>query len=129
MPVYGLFDYDPDGIGILYNYKYGSARYKHDTSSVATPRITWLGVRSCHVFDLEERRQAGNNEQGLMHLSARDRKKATKMLDWPHVVEESSELRRELQIMLILGYKAEIQVVGAADGGLLRWVEDKMVVL
>lgn len=129
MPIYGLFDYDPDGVGILYNYKYGSARYNNETSSVAAPRITWLGVRSSHVFDLGERPQDGNQEQGLIRLSARDRKMATKMLEWPHVADESSDIRRELQIMLVLGYKAEMQVVGAADGGLLSWVEDKMSIL
>ena len=36
------------------------------------------------------------------------------------------ELKRELQVMLILGVKAEIQVLDSRDGGLERWAGRKL---
>lgn len=51
------------------------------------------------------------------------------MLEW-NVMRENgleTEWRRELQVMLMLNFKAEMELLGDRDGGLERWVEEKLV--
>lgn len=69
------------------------------------------------------------HQQSLLYLSFRDRRKAKNMLDWPHITEGSAEVawRRELQVMLVLGYKAEIQLVESLPGGMVAWVMARML--
>lgn len=69
------------------------------------------------------------HQQSLLHLSFRDRRKAKNMLDWPHITEGSAEAdwRRELQVMLVLGYKAEIQLVESLPGGMVAWIMGRML--
>jgi meiotic recombination protein SPO11 len=114
-PVYGLFDFDPDGIGIFHTYKYGSWNTAHEGAHIACPRLQWLGLRSSDVF-------ASTNEQSehaVLQLTARDRCRASSMLLWPAFHEASEHLlKRELQLMLFLNQKAEIQLIDALPGGL-----------
>ena len=69
-----------------------------------------------------------SQKQGLLKLSARDRKKATNMLGWEHVGEGGldADWRRELQVMLMLNMKAEIQLLDEVVGGVQRWVLAKL---
>lgn len=69
------------------------------------------------------------HQQSLLYLSLRDRRKARNMLDWPHIEESSAntDWRRELQVMLVLGYKAEIQLVESQPGGMVAWIMDRML--
>ena len=97
-------------------YKHGSVNLAHD-SNLAVRSIQWLGVRSCDFLQTE------HDVQGLLKLTARDRKIALKLLgkrisdgDW----------RRELQIMLILNVKAEIQIVGGGEA-LGEWLDSKLL--
>ena len=112
-PVYALVDCDPDGIGILSTYKHGSKNLAHETSHLRLPRLQWLGLRSEQIMSNHEL----HNKQGLMTLSTRDRNKARKMLGWD-VLEEDGELRKELQVMLMLNVKAELQLLDAVAGGM-----------
>ena len=39
---------------------------------------------------------------------------------------EEQEWRRELQVMLMLNVKAEMEILSARDGGVAGWVEQKL---
>ena len=97
-------------------YKHGSVNLAHE-SNLAVRSIQWLGVRSCHFL------RTDRDAQGLLKLTARDRKIALKLLgkrisdgDW----------RRELQLMLILNVKAEIQILGGGEA-LGEWLDSKLL--
>lgn len=135
VPMFVLVDLDPDGIAILSTYKYGSYRLAHeDVTRINTPAISlsnmlWLGVKS---DDLSRRRVGEDGTesyaipqlQGLMRLTTRDRTKAVQMLEWNVCTEDGAEpsWRRELQVMLMLNVKAEMQVLDELPGGLVSWL-------
>jgi meiotic recombination protein SPO11 len=119
IPILALVDFDPDGIGIMSTYKYGSIRLGHEIN-IAVPSIRWLGVRSDDFVNTE------NNFQGLLNLTSRDRKIAARMLG--KIIAEAyrdEEWRRELQVMLVLNVKAEIQILGSGDS-LEAWLDKKL---
>ena len=119
-PTYALMDFDPDGIDILSTYKYGSIALSHEKDHLTADGISWLGIRS---KDLPE---DGNiiQTQALLKLSSRDRHKASRMLEREPFMEDGKEpeWRREVQVLLMLNIKAEIQLLEAQDGGLHTWL-------
>lgn len=123
VPIYALVDFDPDGIAIMSTYKYGSAALAHEGSHLVTPTMQWLGLRACDI----------RAEEGLLPLSTRDRRKSIAMLAWPRFVEgneqsgfRNSEVRRELQIMLMLNFKAEVEMLYTRPGGLAHWLQERL---
>jgi meiotic recombination protein SPO11 len=95
VPMFALVDLDPDGIAILSTYKYGSYRLAHekvtpqDTPGLNLPDMQWLGVKRHHI----SRTPVGEGStctdtnamrelQGIMRLTARDRTRAMRMLEW-----------------------------------------------
>ena len=132
VPTYAFVDLDPDGIAIMSTYKYGSYRLAHenvapkDTPALSLPNIRWLGVKRHHMSRIpmeESGTQTGSMPelQGLMRLTARDRTKAIQMLEWDLCSETGAEpeWRRELQTLLILNVKAEIQILEELPGGVV----------
>ena len=108
-------------------YKYGSLNLSHENATLNAPSVQWLGIRSRDAL-------AGNGGQGeyggLLRLSARDRKKATDMLEKGEGVQEGGaeeEWRRELQVMLMLNVKAEMEILAEREGGVTGWVEEKLL--
>ena len=107
-------------------YKHGSFRLSHENAGLNVPSVQWLGIRSRDVL-------AGNGRDGyssLLRLSARDRRKAADMLEKSEVLQESGEeeeWRRELQVMLMLNVKAEMEVLAEREGGVKGWVEEKLL--
>ncbi|KAF1941179.1 DNA topoisomerase IV, alpha subunit [Clathrospora elynae] len=139
IPMYAFVDLDPDGIAILSTYKYSSYRLAHedvtpkDTPALSLPNIRWLGVKSHHM----SRAPVGENGtgtgvmpqlQGLMRLTARDRTKAARMLEWDLCAEDGPEQgwRHELQKMLTLNVKAEMQMLDELAGGLVSWLSNEL---
>jgi len=122
-PVYALVDCDPDGIGILSTYKHGSKNLAHETSPLRLSQLQWLGLRSEQIMSRHELR----SNQGLLTLSSRDRNKARKMLEW-EVLAEDEDLRRELQIMMMLNVKAELQLLDAGSEGMSCLLRDNLPV-
>ncbi|KAI9712363.1 MAG: hypothetical protein M1820_001576 [Bogoriella megaspora] len=118
--VYALVDYDPDGICILSTYKYGSAALKHENIGLAVDKIQWIGLNSYQAISA----QGSNNYQEMIVLSQRDRGKAKWMLISDVCGEDGLEprWRRELQVMLILNLKAEVQIWDSANEGLSDWL-------
>ena len=122
-PVYALVDYDPDSIGILSTYKHGSKNLAHETGHLRLPQITWLSLRSEQIMT----NHGPHNNQGLLTLSTRDRNKARKMLEW-EVLAEDEDLRRELQVMLMLNIKAELQLLDVVAGGMSSLLRNNLPV-
>jgi meiotic recombination protein SPO11 len=103
-------------------YKYSSVKLRHENHNLIVPSINWLGVKSKDIVPREESATAG-----LLRLSDRDRRIASRMLERPEFQEGvESEWRRELQVMLVLNCKAEIQIL--SDGGALleEWLDMKL---
>ncbi|RKF78682.1 Meiotic recombination protein SPO11 [Golovinomyces cichoracearum] len=111
IPIYALMDFDPDGIGIMATYKHGSMNSVCQ-KNINIPKIEWLGIKS-HDFLRKK-----ITLQGLQNLSGRDRRLASAMIERAKDLEWKSEL----QIMLMLNLKAEIQILGGADL-LCRWLD------
>lgn len=122
-PVYALVDFDPDGVGILSTYKHGSKNLAHETSRLSLPRLQWLGLRSEQISDSHEL----HSNQGLLTPSNRDRNNARKMLEWD-VLAKDADLRRELQIMLMLNVKAELQLLDATADGMSSLLKNNLPV-
>lgn len=118
-PICALVDYDPDGIGIMSTYKYGSKALAHETN-LAVPSMQWLGVRSSDFLE------DGNLFQGLLNLSKRDRNIAKKMLARDDADTEDLQWKRELQLMLMLNMKAEIQILGNEEK-LGVWLDTRLM--
>jgi meiotic recombination protein SPO11 len=125
VPTYGLVDYDVDGVGILSNYGYGSATMAHEALDLPCP-LRWVGLKSSDVIHAATRDRGG---AALMPLSRRDRRRATLMLARRPLCEgadgapQEPEWRRELQVMLLLNVKAEMQLLESSErGGLGAWV-------
>jgi len=118
-------DFDPDGIAIMSTYKHGSWTLSHENGKLNVPSIRWLGPRSRELL----KGATGETSEGLLPLTMRDRKKAIKMLEWPRLDEvgQEKEWRRELQVMLMLGVKAEMEVLADRAGGVCGWVEERLL--
>lgn len=139
VPMFAFVDLDPDGIAILSTYKYGSYRLAHedvtqgDAPGLSLPRMRWLGVRQ-HQVSRTPVRETGRDTsvafelQGLMKLTARDRTKAMHMLEWDTCADSGPEQdwRHELQTMLMLNTKAEMQVLDELPGGLVLWLDREL---
>jgi len=118
IPIYALVDFDPDGLGIMSTYKHGSQSLSHERD-LAVPSIQWLGVRSCDFLGSDGR----DDPRGLLRLSARDRRIALRMLERDE--ENDEEWKRELQVMLMLNVKAEIQILGNGEK-LGEWLDARL---
>jgi len=118
-------DFDPDGIAIMSTYKHGSWTLSHENANLNVPSMRWLGLQSRELLD----GTTGGLNDGLLQLTMRDRKKAMKMLERPLLDEggEGKEWRRELQVMLMLGVKAEMEILADRAGGICGWVEERLL--
>ncbi|KAF5875863.1 putative meiosis-specific topoisomerase spo11 protein [Botrytis fragariae] len=115
--IYALVDFDPDGIGIMSTYKHGSVALAHENENLSVPSMLWLGLKSKDMM------QGGKENEGLLKLTERDRRLAVKMLQRNVCQEDGDEdeWRKEIQVMLMLNKKAEIQIIGAGDA-LENWL-------
>ena len=123
-----LADYDPHGIAIMSTYKYGSQRLSHENYHLNASTIQWLGVKSSDIHSniLNSNEQ---DDQGLLRLSTNDRKKATKMLENNAAFAEGGaewEWRREMQVMLMLGVKAEMEILDRNGAHIGLWVDERL---
>ncbi|BGP32347.1 endodeoxyribonuclease [Rhodotorula toruloides] len=105
LPLFALVDSDPHGLDILSTYRFGSAALSHDSANLAVPRLEWLGVKGTEWDSL------GVDRDELLSLSLHDRRKALAMLKREGLPDD---WRRELQYMLHLGRKAEIQILASS---------------
>ncbi|KAI0546697.1 Spo11/DNA topoisomerase VI subunit A [Xylaria curta] len=151
LPMYGLVDFDPDGVRIMLTYKNGSRSLQHEENTNLS-QLLWIGLRSSDVLDYQKGPQSAHVNQTydlsntpssqftsfhsgasafspvevMLPLKATDRRLATRILSMAagkdHQVAENLDLIHELQIMLLLNTKAEIQAVDEA-GDLTTWLD------
>lgn len=120
---YALVDGDPHGISIMSTYKYGSLAHQHENVRLTMPHLRWLGLK---VSDAIANQNVCDN---LLALTPRDRRKIVAMLrNNPLLASDGpeGEWRTELQRMLMLNVKAEIEMLYDRDGGLRLWIDRKM---
>ncbi|KAG8669517.1 hypothetical protein FPOAC1_008912 [Fusarium poae] len=139
LPILGLFDYDPDGVKIRQCYQYGSDRLSHE-SDLGTETLQWLGIKSTHLF----RDYTGDSVAATLsrssitstscrnpvsYMSTRERNAAIstlkKIANHSHNEAEVSESAHELQLMLVLGVKAEIEWLDES-GDLFSWLDGEI---
>ncbi|KAM0561588.1 hypothetical protein ACHAPJ_002756 [Fusarium lateritium] len=144
LPIMGLFDYDPDGVKILRCYRYGSDRLSHE-ADLDTQALQWLGIKSTHlVRDYPGPSSVGSGPSSqssqvsitstscrdpVSYLSVRERTMAVSILkkiasSSTHDIE-ISEMRRELQLMIVLGVKAEIEWLDES-GDICSWLDGEI---
>lgn len=122
---YALVDGDPHGISIMSTYKYGSLAQQHENTRLSVPGLEWLGLK---ISDAIMSSDISGND-ALLALTPRDRRKIVAMLrNNPVLASDGPELewRTELQRMLMLNVKAEIETIYDRDGGLELWIDRKM---
>ncbi|CEJ60321.1 hypothetical protein PMG11_08898 [Penicillium brasilianum] len=122
---YALVDGDPHGIAIMSTYKYGSIAHLHDNARLSLPGMAWLGLKVADAILASE--SSGASE--VLSLTPSDRRKVLAMLRnnpvWSNNGPEP-EWRSELQRMLFLNIKAEIEMLYERDGGLETWIDRKL---
>ncbi|KAJ4510911.1 endodeoxyribonuclease [Exophiala dermatitidis] len=124
--IFGLFDWDPDGIQILKCYLYGSKRLAQEHCCIL-PEMKWIGIRAHDIHRLD-----GATQESLP-LSMRDRALARSMLaseEWRDELGEIlpglQEATVEIQRLLMLNRKAEIQILDQGGGGFEQWLVGKL---
>ena len=119
-------DFDPDGIRILSTYKNGSWVLSHENDHLNVPEIQWLGIQS---GDLTDDHGHENARQGLLPMSASDRKRARDILKKNAMAETEMEVKwmQEVRVMLMLSMKAEIEMLNERREGLEGWLEGKLM--
>ncbi|KAM3417319.1 hypothetical protein BST61_g5571 [Cercospora zeina] len=124
-PVFGLADFDPDGIAILSIYRQGSKALAHENKELVVPQLRWLGLRSEHLHIGETDSYA---MQGLLTLSKRDRAMAVRLLEQTGAQGggDAALQRQELQTMLMLNVKAELQLLDAIPGGMMDLLDSTL---
>lgn len=123
--VYALVDGDPHGVSIMSTYKYGSLAHQHENARLTIPHLRWLGLK---ISDAITNSNVSGRD-GLLPLSPRDRRKIIAMLrSSPVLASDGPEIewRTNLQQMLMLNVKAEIEMLYDRDGGLGMWIDRKM---
>jgi len=115
-------DWDPDGIQILKCYRYGSKKMAQE-HGCNIPEMKWIGLKA------EDVTRKGQADNASMPLSMRDRAIALSMLtsgEWRDgsgtLLPGLEECTAELQLMLMLNRKAEIQILDESGNGLEDWL-------
>lgn len=151
VPVFVLVDFDPHGLNIFHCFLHGSGNVLTD-SAIRNGSMRFLGIKSRHLFSINvanpaslarvgapAERQASTSPSGATAaMSAEHAQVTTSVLDTgdrklichtlnrlspSHAADSTcATLVQELQVMQMLGYKAEIQALG--DGGNLeKWLD------
>ncbi|EEU44466.1 uncharacterized protein NECHADRAFT_85034 [Fusarium vanettenii 77-13-4] len=147
LSILGLVDYDPDGVRILRCYRHGSDRLSHE-ADLDTQAIQWLGIKSdqliqeCADTNSIDPRLFYQSSQStqvsitstacrepISYLGLRERGVAVSALkklgSFSSSDTETLEMRRELQVMIALGVKAEIEWLDES-GDLCQWLDNEI---
>lgn len=147
LPILALVDYDPDGVRILRCYRHGSDRLSHEVD-LDTQAIQWLGIKSDQL--IQECADANSIDPRLFYQSSqptqvpitstacrepisylglRERGVAVSALkklgSFSSSDTETLDVRRELQVMIALGVKAEIEWLDES-GDLCQWLDNEI---
>ncbi|KAJ5379022.1 hypothetical protein N7509_012141, partial [Penicillium cosmopolitanum] len=125
LPFYALVDGDPHGLTIMSTYKYGSLAQLHENAGLTLPPLQWLGLK---ITDAADETQNSSGEL-FLSLTTRDRKKIVSMLRRSPIWASDGvepEWCAELQRMLMLNVKVEIEKLYDDGGSLEDWIDRKM---
>ncbi|KAJ1423708.1 topoisomerase [Ochromonadaceae sp. CCMP2298] len=106
IPVLALVDADPYGLKILSVYCSGSKQMSYDSNHLTTNDIKWLGVRPS---DLDRYQLPA---QCRLDMTEHDKKMGEELLKEPFILKHP-EWVKELELMMKLGVKAEIQALSS----------------
>lgn len=118
-------------------YKQGSWNLSHEDQNHNVPSIRWLGPKSEDLLfnngegdEYESGMVSDSKGAGLLRLSLRDRRRVVGMMKKKFLKksDQDKEWTRELQVMLMLGLKAEMELLGNLNKGLEAWVERKLII-
>ncbi|XP_064626752.1 meiotic recombination protein SPO11-like [Lineus longissimus] len=115
IPIFGLVDADPHGIEILSIYKFGSKALSFEAHNLTVPAIKWLGVLPSDIQRLNVPNSA------LIPLTKPDVDKARDLLRRPYILQ-NPVWKQEIDIMLRMGLKAEIQCLASISMNFLSEV-------
>lgn len=106
LPVLSLVDSDAYGVHIQLIYAVGSKSMSYQTPFLTVPEIKWLGVRPSDLdkYDLPRSVRLPMNETDI--------KRAENLLE-EEFIQERPEYKKELDLMLDRGEKAEIQALAS----------------
>lgn len=123
-----MVDYDPDGIAILGTYTSGSKGLSHE-EGITVPSLIWLGPNSEDIVQMATSSRSESEALRLLTPTRADRRKATSLLrklaDTPSDDAQLTRIVRELQLMLILNVKSEIQMLDD-EGQLANWLDGRL---
>ncbi len=111
LPILAIMDADVYGFEIMRVYTVGSKALSFEARTLAVPNIKWLGLLPT---DLMEDSGFGIPKSAFIKMSQSDVKKARRLLDEEFVLKRP-KWREQLQVLLDLGIKAEIQALNARD--------------
>lgn len=128
VPMFAVVDYDPDGVAIFSTYTSGSQSLGHEENATV-PDLIWLGPQSQDVMALSRTTSPRNSAHKPLVLTRSDRRKATRLLGRLAQAASDSQndsiVRHELQMMLYLNIKSEIQMMDD-NGDLAGWLDGKL---
>lgn len=104
-------------------YKYGSMAQAHENANLSVSSIQWIGLRSSDVTGW-----GGAVSSTSIPLSLRDRKKAQAMLRKSPIFTDEQEpgWKLELQRMLMINAKAEIEALYEYKEGFENWLNRRL---
>ena len=110
LPVYGICDCNPFGVGVLHTYQVGSKRIGIDGGDRYGVPIQWMGLRPSHVEDLRDRKELPKDVyQALTDI---DKKRLGKLCNESHSFHQGNDAKlNELILMQQCGYKIELEAL------------------
>ena len=111
LPILAIMDADVYGFEIMRVYSVGSKALSFESRSLAVPNIKWLGLLPS---DLEQDSGYNIPDSTFIKMSTSDIKKGKKLLEEEFVIKRP-RWKKEIEILLNLGIKAEIQALNARD--------------
>ncbi|MDH5402558.1 MAG: hypothetical protein OEY49_08715, partial [Candidatus Heimdallarchaeota archaeon] len=111
LPILAIMDADIYGFEILRVYSVGSKALSFEASNLAVPNIKWLGLLPS---DLLEDSGFGIPKSTHLKMTKSDERR-TKLLLEEEFVKRKPQWRNQIQTLLDLGVKAEIQALNARD--------------
>jgi meiotic recombination protein SPO11 len=118
LPVYGVCDCNPYGVGVLWAYQQGSHRLGLDGGDRYSVPIQWLGLRPSQVNRLRRANQLPDTTNVFQELTEHDRKKL-KSLSHPthqfhHAATADSSTNNNnarLDELALMQYKVELEAL------------------
>lgn len=126
--IFAIVDHDPHGFNILSVYKFGSVALAHENHRLVVHEMKLLGVKNVDLGPLLNESSEANaaTDNGIIPLTSHDRKKVKQLLEKGYIWTQE-DWRCELQRMLFMNLKAELQAIDVDNrGGLEAYLTRKL---